>query len=226
MAQYIPTIALGQLKGSIGSTTFQGGNNSSVIRHKGYRQGSRSQARSSATTILARVTTSWRALTDLQRRGWIAGAALWQFTNKFGVPYFASPYQFYTAYNVNNFLAVGSLVTAPNIPIAPVNYAPFLYDTLTPSSISFKWSTPFPNSSIFWVFASAPHSAGRNDNNIKFRFISTYGGTSNTLQDISAEYFAIYPQLLVGQKVTLKIYTSLLVYPYKYYPFILSDIAT
>lgn len=222
MAQYNPSALTGQIKGSIGSTTFQGGNNSSVIRTKTYKKGKSSQSKTKANNLLTQVVTSWRTLTALEKLNWVAGALLWPFINKFGVSYFASPYQFYCAYNLNLLYISQPIVTSPNIPAVPIFTGPFTLTTLDTTDIVFTPTTLLITNQYSLVFATNAVSPGRNDNNAKFTLIKSINMNGFTTIKCYAEYVAIFGIPKVGTKIIFKIVQVLPTYPYQYYSTVIS----
>lgn len=224
LIQYQPTIALGLLKGKMGGTVFQQGNNTAIIRLKGYRKGKPSSVRSLHTQQLAFLSTTWRTIGAAAQASWKPASLLWPFTNKFGVTYFASPYQVFVAYNLNLLKIQFTIDENPNAPFTPVNPGPVIISSLTTSDIQLSWTNAGSTDDFVAVYASLSMSPGRNTNNAKLAYIASYGYDGSTAINIDAEYFARFPTLQSNQQLILKTVFFNRAYPFLYYPSIVSGI--
>ena len=218
MAKYKPSAILGQIKGSIGSTTFQGGNVSSIIRHRGYKRGSSSIARSTQTSLLVQITTVWKTLSSTQQRAWANAALLYPFVDKFGTTYFASGYQCYTAYN-NILQQVGiDVVNTPNIVTTPINVGPFDVNTLTSTKVVLEWTGTSPVGLRLMVFATSGVSPGRNLNNAKYRYIGYWDIATLSNYDFFHYYNNVFGAPLTGTQIIFKVFSVAPSYGFKYFP--------
>ena len=224
MAQYNPTIALGQLKGSIGGTTFQGGNNSSIIRSRTYKRGSNSAIRSVATNNLGSFATLWRGLSPADKAGWGVLATSYTFINKFGRPYFGSAYQVFVSLNTYSISLIGIYYARAPTTIIPATPFPIVSLVIHGARIITTWTTAPIVNTMAKFYATAPMSAGRNDNHPKLRLISSVDITSLTNLDIATEYTNQFPFPAIGQKVIIKMVVSDFDYPFPYFPQIFSSV--
>ena len=226
MAQYQPTIALGQLKGKIGSTVFQGGNNSYVIRAKGYRKGKPSQARSRATSDIVQCSTAWRNLTRAEQLTWAALAPSYPFVNKFGVTYYSNAYQVFIAYNVLNIKLGHVIQNTPAVPDVVTDLSPFSIVSLTTGAILLAPTIVAPSPQRAIVYASPPFSNGKNLNNIKFSRLQDFDAVALAAYDVSGSYNARFGILPVGLTVAFKLCQEGKYYGFLYFPSIISGIST
>lgn len=220
MAQYKPGIALGQLKGSIGSTTFQGGNVSSVIRNKGYKKGSSSSSKSLQTSRLASITSQWKKLNAGERNAWKIAALSWSFIDKFGTPYFGTAYQCYVAYESNLALIGAAYVNTPNIVSPAVNVNPIRVLPLNAIKVVVTPTVALAVSQFYLVFATAACSQGRNTNNAKFRLIAAKDMNATVSYDFITEYKAVFGAPIAGTQIIFKFIQVNPLYPYQYFPFV------
>jgi len=226
MAQYNPTIALGQLKGKIGSTVFQGGNHTSVIRGRGYRKGSGSASRSLRTAQIVQLSTMWASLTAAQKLAWKGAATTYPFINKFGITYYASAYQCFVAYNSWLLNAGLAALTSPAAVIAPTNEAPFSCTACTVPTITIKWNADPGIHQYIFIYASRPLSQGINMNNPKVKFIQFGDMRGATSINIYNNYHAIYGNFNTGQQVIFKTVCSAPSYGFPYFPSIFNATIT
>ena len=224
MAQYDPTVALGELKGSIGGTTFQGGNNSSIIRQRSYRRGSNTLIRGAATARLGGFATLWRGLSAADKLTWEVLATTYTFYNKFGRPYFGSAYQVYVSLNTYSGNLIGTYYATAPTPVIPLNIMPVTDVVISAARLKVIWTIPSAVNIMAKFYATAPMSAGRNDNNPKLRFIASIDITALSELNIYADYILKFPFSEVGQKIIVKMAVSDFNYPYPYFPQVASGI--
>lgn len=224
LIQYQPTIALGLLKGKMGGTVFQSGNNSSIIRNKGYRKGTPSASRSLATARIASLASQWRLLSPADIATWKTASLLWAFTNKFGVTYYGSAYQCFMAYNSWNKIVNNNFSYHAGPPASAVNEAPWQILSLSSSTLSIGWNADpiIPQYAI--LYATDSISPGRNLNNAKFKFIAVFYMTGNTSADLWANYANVYQPPLHGQQIIFKTLSFNPDYPFPYFPSIFGGI--
>lgn len=224
MTQYKPSLLIGELKGSSGSTTFQKGNNASVIKRNSYKKGKSSVAKSAATSILSQVTTSWKDVTDDEKLLWATAALAWPFKDKFGTTYYGSAYQCFTAYN-SILLTLGiAAAKSPGKVSAPLNVNPITVSTCDDSDIILD-AVISPSSIQYWlIYASPQMSNGRNNNNAKFRLVRFLDMNGKSSVNIFANYQEIFGTPVSGRKIVFKVVQVLPDYPYQYFPFTVSSI--
>jgi len=226
MAQYNPSIALGQLKGKIGGTVFQGGNNSSIIRNKTYKKGAGSLVRSLATSNIITYAAQWRTLSPADQNSYKTLALTYPFINKFGIIYFGSAYQVFVS--INTFAlrnGLGPYIPAPTA-VAPTNIAPWLTPTISTVAMVVNWSHAGISGEFIRLYASRTMSAGRNNNHPKLIYIGDYDINGITAIDIISDYKTKVGDTITAQKYIIKGVVYNRVYPYPYYPAIMSGICT
>jgi len=115
-----------EIKGKIGGSTFQSCRGGFMLKNKGRnpQSGTGLNWRSAGGIIdygeahrLAFVSTTknWSKLTDAERATWSSLVGVWQFINKFGNVYNGSPYQIFTACNINR-----ATLGLPQLNVAPI----------------------------------------------------------------------------------------------------------
>ena len=194
-----------ELKGSIAGSVFQGGNNSLVLRNKGYRKGTSSLLRTAANAGLIAQATRWRSLTAGQRATWEAMVANWPFIDSFGNSYIGTGYQVFNAYN-SALVRMGELVV--NTPSIPGVFTPLVgvdCGWALSSSYSVGFGGTTPNSQIINVFASAPMSPGRNTNNLKWKYVSQENSQLTDESNGPGEYVNIFGLPPVGAQVAFRV---------------------
>jgi len=227
MAQYNPTIALGQLKGSIGGTTFQGGNNSSIIRNKTYRKGQPSDSRNLATSSIQEFATTWRNLGSADRASWNALAVTYPFLNKFGVVYYASGYQVFVSLNsYARSIGIGSFTVAPTA-FAPASMGVFSTNAWDTNTMIINWTITPSVSTYLKIFGVHEFSPGRNLNHLKWKQF-LYGGAVNavgtTTIDVDALYSYYFGKRHTGQLCAIRLEVCDPAYPFPYFPTVISQI--
>lgn len=194
-----------ELKGSIAGSVFQGGNNSMVLRNKGYRKGTSSLLRTSANAALVAQSTRWRELTSGQRAAWGAMVASWPFIDSFGHSYLGTGYQVFNAYNAALVGMGQSVVDAPN---SPGVFTPLVVATpgwTLSSSFTVGWSSVTPNSQIVNLFAAAPMSPGRNTNNLKWKWVARNDSMGTDEISGPADYVDIFGLPPLGSQVAFRL---------------------
>ncbi len=214
-----------EIKGKNQGHVFQGGNVGFVLRSKGYTPGIGSAARQGANLTIADNASRWRTLSDSDRDAWSAIAADWLFINKFGVPYQGSGFQIYCSYNGNLKNLGISPVDVPGAVDSPED--PGLQTLTIPGAgdIVYERENEGTSADQFNLFATAPYSAGRNNNHLRYRKITGGILTGITTIGFHAPYVAIFPQYQSGQKVSIKVITYKTSFPYAFYTVVLTAIA-
>lgn len=226
MAQYNASGLIGEIKGSIGSTTFQGGNHSTMIRVKKYHTQKQSDYRNLAKSNLAAVATAWRGLTDGQRATWVSTAAHWPLVNKFGVTFYPTPFECFCAYNIGNIKNFVGIKQTPNAITAPIDIGPYTSLAIDSSSMLLSWTTAPSTHTWLSMFASPCLSPGRNGKAEKTQYIGVIDISGLTSYDMIGEYTERFGAPIVNQKIFLRTYYSDVDYPYPYFPNEFSAIVT
>lgn len=203
-----------ELKGKVQGQVFQAGNNSLVLRNKGYRKGVSSAPRLRANLNMTSQTSRWRTLSASDRSAWDAATTNWAYLDKYGNSYFGSGYQMFVAYN-SALMSLG--LSAVNTPNAPVSNDPVAVTAVSINSGS-TFNVTFTHSgstaqSYQW-YASAPVSQGRNGNNLRLRLIKTNTSTPSSPLSLNSEYNAVYVGRSTGAMIKVVLYVRVNAFPY------------
>lgn len=215
-----------ELKGKIAGQVFQKGNNSLVLRNKGYAAGTSSAARSAANRNITTQASRWKSLTSMQVAAWEAVVLSWPFIDKFGNSYIGTAYQVFIAYN-SALMQLGlSVVDTPGTP--GVDQSPGI---ITASyDLSGALTIGWPNVSILpqylQFFVSPAMSAGRNNNNVRFKYINVTDQSLSDEWSDSPTYSTYYGIPPVGSKIVVKITCRNPVFPKVFETQIISLIVT
>lgn len=197
------------LKGKVQGQVFQGGNVGSVLRNKGYTKGIPSSSRQAATGKLSTITALWRSLTSVQMAAWAAISDGWTFVNKFGVTYQGSAFQIFTSYNTQ-LLSIGEAAqTTPHVVEVPTTMTSPLIAVSTNAGVYTDIDVQFGNNGatndVIAVFASAPRSAGKNTNHVRFKKIFTASLNGVNEVDNDTIYQNLWGVAPIGSTVVVKI---------------------
>jgi len=162
--------------------------------------------------VRARMSTNaaaWRALTDIQREGWVSLGLSMTRTDALGQSYDLTGFQAYCS--VNNVRLADGLATtsAPPAFSTPVNITTLVI-TLTAAAFSLAYTaTPLATATYLNVFASPQRSAGRSFEG-DFRLIFTSAAAAASPANIFTAYQARLGTPVVGNKIFLSIVASTL----------------
>lgn len=193
-----------EMKGKIGGQVFQGGSVGKILRNKGYTHGFSSAARQGATSVLSANAKRWQSLSGANRATFNAITASWPFTDKFGNTYYGTGYQVYVAYQ-NILISLGlpnqanaggvSSPTDPGVVVASSSGGP---------TLDLNWDNAGNSSDYVSVFASAPLSAGQNNNYRRYKKVFSSDYNAITGVSFEAEYIAAFGQLVSGAIISVK----------------------
>jgi hypothetical protein len=202
------------LKGNVGGSTFQNGNSCKVLRNKGYKVGSSTQARQSANKQVFSQAQRWRTLADVDKQTWLGLVGTWIFYDKFGNAYNANSYQIFVAYNAALLSINEAVVNTPSSPVVSALLANpvIVYSLSGHFNLTVTATTGWQQQVQF--FASRPLSPGINNNNAKLRFIDNMQTNSTNTQDMESPYTAIFGTPTVGSKIVVKLVVRVNSYPY------------
>ncbi len=188
------------IKGKIGGTIFQGGRSATVMRTK--NNGSKQQVVNQQlnTKILfgpisnrfGAVTKGWSKLTEVQRATWSDLLEVWTFTDKFGDTYNGTPFQIFTAVNLNRLqIDQAQFTSAPTF-----SAATDLGVTFEDYSLTGTWNLVMANTATLTqkliVKASANQNPTKSVQGTSKRAITLYTGKGNESVDLKAAYLAAY----------------------------------
>lgn len=205
MVQVKYGVIITELKGKMGGTVFQAGNNSQIMRSKGYRKGTSSEARQNANRQMVSQAQRWRTLSDSDRANWESNKASWVFYDKFGAPYTGSGYQVFVAYNTL-LLSTGQSTT--DTYDGTINWETIALGTVEYSlttGIYIGWGSFTSQSQLVQLFMSAPGSQGKSTNNAKYRLIETENSSLVVKFSDTASYESLYGVPVLGSKIAVKV---------------------
>ena len=170
---------------------------------------------------LALNAAAWRALTDVQREGWVALGLQMNRTDSLGQSYNLTGFAAYCSVNNNNLAAGNAVVSAAPALTTPTALTSATL-TLTSAAFSIAYTvTPLPAGARLFVYTSPQRAAGRNFES-DYRLIAV----SAAAQASPFVVFSAY-QARLGTPVTgNRIFTSMTVYSngFESAPFIVSQI--
>lgn len=201
------------LKGSVGGQVFQGGNGMPVLRNKGYRKGSNTSSRNTSTNGLVAITTAWRSLSDSDRTSWIAAAASWPFTDRFGNTYYSNAYQCYVSYNRNLTGALQAPVSVPGVPASAFNPGVINVAASADGHLTITSSNTSNVAQSLIISASLQRGTGRNQNNVKTIVIAAVDMLGQNSWDVGSNYLSQFGQLTAGAVIIIDTVVRLTAYP-------------
>lgn len=117
--KYVPGLMVGQLSGKAGSTVASHGKFGSYFRTRNVPTNPNTEAQQQKRNWLSAIAKSWKALSQLQRDSFDAIASTIAKTDKQGVTFFASGFDYYCELSMNISTYAGVLSYATNPPITP-----------------------------------------------------------------------------------------------------------
>lgn len=157
-----------------------------------------------ARTRLADLSSGYKALTQIQREGWIALGAQMTRTDSLGQTYNLTGTQAYVAVN-STLLAAGESIVAA----APAYALPAALDTITitatAASLSIAYTdTPLGADEFIFVYASPGRSAGRAfESDFRLVFVSAAAAASPA--NIFSAYQARLGTPVVGDRIFIQV---------------------
>ncbi len=213
MARVQYGVIVTELKGAIGGSIFQRGNNSMVLKNKGYRKGTSSLSRQLANVNITSQAFRWRLISDANKAAWVAIQEAWTFTDKFGNTYIGSAYQIFVSYNSLLLTNGQTVLSAPN--------TVYLYTTLVFNrpewslaiGLSISWTILAAQSQFVQVYMSPPMSQGRSINNCRYKLVGVVDSSILLEYDTTAVYIAFFGMPSFGSKIAVKLVSMPDVYP-------------
>jgi hypothetical protein len=149
---------------------------------------------------LSQNASAWRALTAVQREGWVALGALMVRTDSLGQSYTLTGFQAYCSVNNNNLAAGNAVVSA-----APALNTPDALTTatvtLTAASFSVAYTpTPLAAGQRLFSFVSLQRSSGREYEG-DFRLVAVSAAAAASPADLFSAYQARFGTPVAGNKI-------------------------
>ena len=215
-----------ELKGSVGGQVFQAGNNSLVLRNKGYRKGTSSTARQAANRLISSQASDWRTLSVAQQSAWATAALSWPFVDKFGNTYYGTGYQCFIAYNSARLSILQPAVVTPSAPIAAEAFSISTFAVSVSGGMVFTETAATTTVQVVQQFFSAPLSQGVNNNNVRYRNLGQFNTSDGGRPFLTPYYQSIFGSFQVGQKIVMKAVMRVRDYPLVIQTQIMSAIVT
>jgi len=209
MAKILFGAGVGDARGSVGAVTFTKGRNGAVLRSKVSPVQPRSSAVLAIRAFFQTLSKNWaNTLTDAERAGWNALAAITSFNNAFGNAYHPTGLQIYQLCNRNLQLIDQAVISA-----APANLDVDTPLTLTAvadvseAKITVAFTpTPVPAGHHLACDMGPQYNFGRAfvGNNYKFIFYAAAAAAGPF--SIESAYFNKYGALKLGCKLPVRIW--------------------
>lgn len=205
--KYVPSMAIGQLSRSQGSTTASRNRFGSYMRNRVMPVNPRTDAQTAQRTVIQETSQEWRALTQAQRDAWTALGALIVRNDSLGQSYTLTGLQAYTSINRTRTTFGVARVSDPPTFVAPVALATLAVASLTSAALSLTFTpTPIGASNKLLFEASAPISAGRNFiPRSGLKIISASAANITSPQNLFSAYSAVFGAPIVGSKVFFRV---------------------
>lgn len=206
MAIYILPIASPRITGSRRGSTFQRTANGFVIRKRSVIVQKRTAKQSVAKNRMDSIQKRWKSLTLAQKNVWIAEALDYPRQDSLGNIFNFSGANMQMGSNVNRAIAQTTPLNQPangNTDAAPV-LLPITVQINPPLVLIPKQPNQVNNQFALKVYATGAMSPGTFTPSLaQMKLVKVWLPGTNSLGDISAEYFAIYPltSIHVGQLV-------------------------
>lgn len=212
--KYVPSLMVGQLSRSAGSTTASRNRFGSYFRTRINPVNPNTTKQQLQRANMEDLSETWKSLTAVQQAAWASLGLQIVRSDTLGQTYTLTGLQAYTSLNmVNRRVGQSDVTAAPAMPATPANMLTLsaVYDTtpITGTGLDVTFTpTPIPAGSRVVIEATRPVSAGKSfmpRSEYKVVFIGAVAGTSP--QDITTVYQAIYGVAPAGSKVFFRAYT-------------------
>jgi hypothetical protein len=165
-----------------------------------------SGAQTEARARLASNSAAWRALTDLQRAGWLSLGLAMSRTDSLGQTYTLNGFGAFCSINGNRLAAGDAVVDDAPALITPSDLLTATV-TLTDAAFSIAYTpTPLPAGQRLFVFASPQRSAGRASEN-DYRLVFVTAAAAASPANVFAAYEARLGTPIVANRVFLYLQT-------------------
>ena len=185
-----------EIKGKVGGAVFQGGRSGGIMKNKGTNT---AKAKVSPTdeefaplSQFSSVVKMWSQITQPQRDSWSALLGVWTFTDKFGDVYNGTPYQIFTAININReTLGLARLPNAPTF-IAAEDMDITITDYSSTDGCTFEVLVAASQIQYVLLSASSQQNETKNIGSITFRKIVSLRIPSAGSLDVQPHYLEAY----------------------------------
>jgi len=151
-------------------------------------------------------SAAWRALTDVQREGWVSLGLMMSRTDSLGQTYTLSGFAAYCSVNNNNVAAGNAVVSAAPAIVTPTGILTATI-TLTAAAFSIAYTTtPLGAGVRLFCFASPQRSAGRNFES-DYRLILVTAAAAASPAVLTTAYAARLGTPVVGNKIFVSLAT-------------------
>ena len=145
-------------------------------------------------------SAAWRALTDIQRAGWMDLGTSMTRTDSLGQSYSLTGFQAYGSVNNNNSAAGNALVSAAPALTTPSGLTTVVI-TLTAAALSIAYtSTPLAAGVRLFTYVSLQRSAGRNYEG-DMRLLAVSAAAAASPANLFAAYQARFGTPIVGNRI-------------------------
>ena len=189
-----------KISGKIGGQTFANNRAGSFLKNTGTYKKALTHHRSQALAKMSANNQKWRALTEIQRASFNAGAVNFPYLNRLGETKYYSGYQLFNMFSGNLGLMGGSITFCPSpYTVAGVFQWEVQASTLFMQLLAF--GSPDPN--LFYIlYMSPPVPQGRTLPSMSFRTIVVNTATYFSAdQNITTFYRNRYGQYQAGAKI-------------------------
>lgn len=192
-------------RGKIGGQVASKNKSGAYMKNKVTPTNPQTSFQQARRAILAVLSSAWRALTDIQRTGWIEGSPNYPQTNEFGDTYYLAGNMLYNQLNGNLDTIRVTAISACPTPAASVAIA---IDALINTELAQTIETDIvvPAGFAMVVRATAPFSAGVNNYDTKLRVLSIVVAGATNPVDTYADYEDRFGTPVAGQKIGFAIH--------------------
>jgi len=205
--KYAPSILLGRLSRSAGSTTASHNRFGAYLRNRTIPTNPQSDPQTLVRDNLGALASAYRALDEAQRSGWRDLGLEIVRLDSLGQSYTLTGIQAYIMANRNRFsTGLAAIDDAPAVPTIPT-FIPGALTLDTTPTISLAY-TPTPIGAAFslLVFATPAVSAGKNFMpSTRYKFIFASALDAATPLNLLTSYQALFADPLEGEKVFFKV---------------------
>lgn len=207
--KYAPSILLGRLSRSAGSTTAGHNRFGAYLRNRVIPTNPATEAQSLVRGSLSTWSQAWRELTQEQRNGWTAFGESMVRTDSLGQTYTLTGLQAYISVNRNlDTTSSTALSDAPLYSPPPSLLTGDLTATVGTDAMSLAYTaTPLATGHKLVVMATRQLSAGINfQQRGAYKLVHVSAAAAASPANILAEYEALFGQLVIGNKILAKAY--------------------
>ena len=196
-------------RGKLGGQVFTKTRSGATIRTKVTPSNPQTGAQQTARAILGNLSTAWRSLSEVDRRGWNAAVESFKKTNIFGDIYNPSGKNLFVGLNANKLSIGEERNDSPPTPVeVPAVILEIAQVELASLEINLTIVGDPPGGSTIIVYqATKPSSAGRfNFSGQYATFTSKVGTALETPALLYSSYVAKFGVPAVGQKIAFQVF--------------------